>query len=78
MIVHQETSDELAGFYGGQEILVKKIITPAELIKKIQAVKAEEIMAVAKDIFRNQKLNLAIIGPFGAKEKGKIEKILKL
>lgn len=78
LIVHQETSDELAGFYGGQEILVKKIITPAELIKKIQAVKAEEIMAVAKDIFRNQKLNLAAIGPFGTKEKGKIEKILKL
>ena len=78
LIVHQETSDELAGFYGGQEILTKKIITPAELIKKIQAVKPEEITAVAKDIFRNQKLNLAVIGPSGAKEKVEIEKILRL
>lgn len=78
LIVHQETSDELAGFYGGQEILTKKIITPAELIKKVQAVKAEEIAAVAKDIFQNQKLNLAVIGPLKEEEKGKIEKILKL
>ena len=33
-------------------------------------------MAVAKDIFQNQKLNLAIIGPF--KEKEKFEEITKL
>ena len=78
LIVHQETSDELAGFYGGQEILTRKIITPIELIKKVQEVKAEEIRSVAKDIFRNQKLNLAVIGPLEAKEKNKIEKILRL
>ena len=78
LIVHQETSDELAGFYGGQEILTRKIIMPIELIKKVQEVKAEEIRSVAKDIFRNQKLNLAVIGPLEAKEKNKIEKILRL
>ncbi|MDP3014888.1 MAG: pitrilysin family protein [bacterium] len=76
LIIGLETSDQLAGFYGGQEILIKEIINPKDLIKKIQAVKAEEIMAVAKDIFQNQKLNLAIIGPF--KDKEKFEKILKI
>ncbi len=71
-----ETSDQLAGFYGGQEILTREIIGPQDLIKKIQAVTAEEIAAVAGEIFQNQKLNLAVIGPF--KEKEKFEKILKL
>jgi predicted Zn-dependent peptidase len=76
LIIGLETSDQLAGFYGGQEIVTKKIIIPQETIKKIQKVKSEEIMDVAKDIFQNQKLNLAIIGPF--KEKEKFEEITKL
>ncbi|KKR89175.1 MAG: putative zinc protease [Candidatus Wolfebacteria bacterium GW2011_GWA2_42_10] len=76
LMLSLETSDELASFYGGQEILTKKLIGPDELAQKIQAVKAEEIMAVAKDIFQNNKLNLAIIGPF--KDKNRFEKILTL
>ena len=75
LIMGLETSDQLAGFYGGQEIITKKIVSPEETIKKIQAVKVEEISAVAKDIFKNNKLNLAIIGPF--KEKPRFEQILK-
>jgi len=75
-----ETSDALAAFYGGQEIITKKITTPSELTEKIQAVKAEEIMAMAQDIFQNSKLNLAIIGPFSAEggDKSRFEKILKI
>jgi len=75
LIMGLETSDQLAGFYGGQEIITKKIVSPEETIKKIQAVKVEEISAVAKDIFKNNKLNLVIIGPF--KEKPRFEQILK-
>ncbi len=71
-----ETSDALAGFYGGQEVITGKMLPPQELTKKYQAVKAEEIMEVAKEIFQNNKLNLALIGPF--KEKERFEKILKL
>lgn len=76
LILGLETSDAIASFYGGQEIIAKKIISPEDLIKKIQAVKSEEITAVAKDIFQNNKLNLAIIGPF--KEKMQLESILKI
>ena len=71
-----ETSNQLANFLGGQEILTRQIITPEEIVKKIQAVTAEEITAVATDIFKNNKLNLAIIGPF--EDKARFEKILKL
>ena len=76
LVVGLETSDQLAGFYGGQEIITRKIIAPKDAIKKIQAVKSEEISGVASEIFQNQKLNLAIIGPF--KEKEGLEKILKI
>jgi len=76
LMLSLETSDEIASFYGGQEILTGKLISPDELAQKIQAVKAEEIMAVAKDIFQNNKLNLALIGPF--EDRAKFESILKL
>ena len=71
-----ETSDEISGFYGGQEILTRQLVSPENLAQKIQAVTAGEIMAVAKDIFQNKKLNLAIIGPFEDEEK--FEKLLKI
>ncbi len=76
LIINLETSDQLASFYSSQEIITKKIITPEELIKKIKEVRAEEIIDVAKDIFKNNKLNLAVIGPFENKEE--LEKILEI
>jgi len=76
LVINLESSDELASFYGGQEILTKETISPENLAKKIQAVKAEEIAEIANDIFKNNKLNLALIGPF--EDKVKFESILKL
>lgn len=68
-----ESSDEWAGFYGGQEILERTLKTPEEIAQKIQAVNAQDIKAVAGDIFQNPKLNLALIGPF--EEPSRFEKI---
>lgn len=76
LIIGLETSDQMASFYGGQEILTRKIFAPEEIIRNIQKVKGEEIMAVAKEIFQNQKINLAVIGPF--EDKGRFENLVKL
>lgn len=71
-----EDSRAQAGFYASQELLEEKIETPEEIMRKVDQVTAEDIKRVAKDIFVNQKLNLAIIGPFDREEK--FTKILKL
>jgi len=71
-----ETSDVQASFYGLQELLKKEILTPEEIYKKIDKITENDILKVAKDIFRPEKLNLALIGPF--KEKDKFEKLLTL
>jgi predicted Zn-dependent peptidase len=76
LVIGLETSDRLAGFYGSQEITTREILSPQEAVKKIQEIKSEEIMAVAKDVFQSQKLNLAVIGPF--KDGKTFENILKL
>lgn len=59
-----------------QEILAKEIMTPTELAEKLQKVTAKEIQDVAKDIFTNEKLNLAVIGPVG--DEKKLEEALKV
>lgn len=71
-----ETSDELASWVGVQELLRQEILTPEQIFSKIKAVSAEDLARVAKDIFRPDKLNLALIGPF--KEKGRFKRLLKL
>src|SRR3989344_3119404 len=75
MLLGLETSDALAMFYGGQEILEKEMKTPAEVAKAIAKVTKAEVVAVARDIFKHEKLNLAMIGPY--REAGKFEEILK-
>ena len=76
MILGLETSDELAGFCGQQEILTRRILPAERLIAKIQGVKVGEVREVAASIFRNEKLNLAVIGPY--KKTQIFNKILKL
>jgi len=71
-----ETSDAQASFYSLQEILQKKILTPKEIYAKIDKVSVDDILKISKDIFRPEKLNLAIIGPF--KDKTKFQKLLKI
>lgn len=71
-----ETSDSVASFFGMQETLAKEIITPSELAAKIQSVTASDIQEVAKDIFTNEKLNLAVIGPVG--DERSLKEVLRI
>jgi predicted Zn-dependent peptidase len=71
-----ESSDELASFYAGQELLEKRILTPKEIYDKIDKVRAEDVLTTAKTIFQPSKLNLALVGPF--KDKEKFSKLLKI
>lgn len=70
-----ETSDELAGYYGSQEITAKKLVSPEELSRRVKAVTAEQVRAVARAIFTDRSLNLALIGPW--KKAATFQKILK-
>lgn len=71
-----ESSDEVAMFFVDQEAKKKKIMTLPEIFKNIDKVTENDILRVAKEIFQNKKLNLAVIGPH--KDGKKLEKILKL
>lgn len=63
MAMGLEGSDEVVEFLVGQEVLTGNIKLIKERMKEIDAVTAEDVLRVAKDIFQNRKLNLAIIAP---------------
>lgn len=63
MALSLESSDAKASFYGVQELLENKILTPKEIYAKIDTVSTDDIQEIAKDIFVPQNLNLALIGP---------------
>jgi predicted Zn-dependent peptidase len=62
MYLGLESSDSLAEYYAMQEILDEKLLLPDELAQKIQKVTADEIQKIAAEIFRDDKLNMAIVG----------------
>ncbi len=75
LILELESSEAQASFYAGQELLEKQTLTPKEVFEKIDKVSTNDVLKLAKEIFRPEKLNLALIGPF--KEKRSFERILK-
>jgi predicted Zn-dependent peptidase len=70
-----ESTDDIATFYGGQELLKKELHNVEQKALEIRKVTSGQIQKLANDIFKDKKLNLALIGPF--KDKAKFYKILK-
>jgi predicted Zn-dependent peptidase len=58
-----ESSSAVASFFGNQELFKKEVKKPGDLFSKIEAVTAEDIKRAAEKIIRDEKLNLAVIGP---------------
>ena len=59
-----EATDDIANFYGGQELMKNEIKMLEEKIKEIEKVTASDIKKMAKTIFKTNNFNLAMIGPF--------------
>lgn len=74
-----EASDAWAAYFGTQELLKKEILSPEEKCALIDKVTASDILNVSKEIFQDNRLNLALIGPFkDKKDKEKFQKLLKI
>ena len=74
LAIQLEASDDVANWYGFQTILRQEVFSPEEFLKKIRAVTAEDLQKVAKQIFRPERLNLALIGP--VKDQKKLQAII--
>jgi predicted Zn-dependent peptidase len=69
-----EDTHAVSGFFGEQHLFLEKVLTPEEILKKVDAVTIDDILFEAKKLFVPSRLNLAIIGPF--KDEGRFKKLL--
>jgi predicted Zn-dependent peptidase len=76
IVMHLESSDDVISYLVDQELLRGEIRLPEERFRNIDAVTSEDVLRVAQEIFRNERLNLAIIGPHASGKK--LQKLLNL
>ncbi|HFD38470.1 MAG TPA: insulinase family protein [Anaerolineae bacterium] len=59
-----EDSFAVASWYAQQELLSPEVLEPEEVVARFEAVRVEDVQRLAQAIFRTERLNLAIVGPF--------------
>ena len=67
-----ESSESIINYYAQRELLGMSFLTPREFCSRIDQITKEEVDQVARDIFQNKNLNLALIGPYHQKDFKKI------
>jgi predicted Zn-dependent peptidase len=75
LLLRMEDSRAVASWMGGQEILTRRILSVDQVIAIIDAITAEEIKELARELLVSNKLRLAVVGP-AADEP--LEELLKL
>jgi len=59
-----EDSSTIAGWYTRQELNRQEVLEPEEVLARLEAVQAADIQRLAQVLFQEQRLNLAVVGPF--------------
>lgn len=67
MALEESLEDML--WIGEQQIIQGRILTPEDVIKKINEVKTEEVLGLARTFFQPAKLCLVMVGPVAKKER---------
>lgn len=68
MVLRLEDSEEYAHLLGKQELLHGVVKTPIEVMQEINKVTSKDIKRICEDLFKEDKMKLAVIGPFENKE----------
>jgi len=74
IILRLEDSEEYAHLMGKQALLFPEIRTVDQILKKIDAVTADDVLRLARELFQEEKFRLALIGPF--EDPSHFEKLL--
>ena len=75
MVLNLEDSEEFAHLLAKFELLHDSAKTPEEIITAVDKVTIADVRRVASDLFKEERLRLAVIGPF--EDEKKFEEVLK-
>ena len=76
LMLSQEDTRSLSFFMGNQMLVFGKVKNIEEIIAQINSVTAEDVLRIANNIFKKDRLNLAVVGP--NRSQGKLEALLTL
>ena len=76
LLLRMEDSRSVAGWVGGQEVLLERILSLDQIISIIDAITAEELEQLAQELMVGSQLRLAVVGPIASDEP--LEELLKL
>jgi len=73
-----EDTYSVASWCGGQQLLRRSIQSPEEVIAAVEEVQVADLQRVARDLFTDQSLRLAAIGPLDDADAAALEEELRL
>jgi len=76
LLLRMEDSRNVAGWMGGQEILTGRILSLDQIVSIIDAITAEELKQLARELIVASQLRLAVVGPVASDEP--LDELLKL
>ena len=77
MALAMESSDEIALFYGEQELFYKKIMELEDIWKKFERVTEKNILDISRYLFKPERMGLTVIGSLAQADDKNFQNILK-
>jgi len=69
LLLRLEDTRNLSGWLGGQELLLKQVRTPEEVIAALEAVQPQDVKRLAEELLGPEQVHLAVVGPFRSEEE---------
>ncbi len=76
LFLNMEDTRAVSSWYGGQALLLDRTRTVDEVVADLEAVTPDDLIRVAHDLIRDDRLRLAVVGPFD--DAGPFEQALRL
>ena len=76
LLLRMEDSRNVAGWVGGQEVLSGRVLSVDQVISIVEAITADELKQLARELMVGSQLRLAVVGPVASSES--LEELLKL
>jgi predicted Zn-dependent peptidase len=76
LLLRMEDTRDVAGWMGGQEALAGRILSVDQVVKIIDAITAEDMTQLARELLVSDQVRLAVVGPVAKDEP--LQELLKL
>ena len=76
LLLGLEDTSSVANWYGAQQLVLHRIRSPQDVLADVYAVTADDIQRLAAELFRDEYLRLALIGPHN--DEREFEELLHL